>query len=198
MKKRKEISMQTVQERIAMAREAAYQSALISGSDTGKAESEDFKNHVALMGYVLGSETKRITHPLVFNMALCGSKEHAQYRTSSRATVRTLVPEARFVKPLLKVWWWGIHERVERLKGAAAEVRERFAWEQHDFLVSLEPFADANARTARIEYYMFLVALDVPVKIIRSEKAIAYSERQRVYRRDVFAPRMRAAGYISA
>lgn len=190
--------MLTKEEVKTLAREATYQSALISGSDIGNEDTDAFKLHLALMSGVLACQTKVLTHPLIFNMALCGSKESAKYRTSSRATTRLLIPEARFIRALMKVWWLGLPKRVGEIRTEPLEVRERFVWEQHDFLVSLEPFADANARTARLIYYMLLVALDMPIKIIHSDKAAAYSERQRLFRRDVFAPRMRAAGFIPA
>ncbi len=188
---------QTSAERRALAYDAAYHSALISGSDVTDSEEGSFRILIDITTFVLGCETGMLTHPLIINMALCGHQDRVHYRKAIRASVRTLVPDAKHIETILKAWWDDVESTVPKLCNAAQDVCERYAWEQHDFLVSLEPFADANGRTARTLYYNLQVSLGATVKIISSEKANAYSARQREYRRDVFAPKMRARGFIA-
>lgn len=186
---------QMVKERLALAERATRNSALLSGAETGS-ESDRFKVHLDLMRSVLGCETGALTHPLIFNMALCDSKMNAEYRTAIRASLRGIVPEARHISAILKWWWKRANKDLPTVRSKPLEQREKYAWEQHDFLMSLEPFAEANDRTARLVYYMFTVAFELPVKIIKAKKAIAYGERQRDYRRDTFIPLMRKKGYL--
>ena len=186
---------QTVNERLELAMKATRQSALLSGAETDP-ESDKFKAHLDLMRSVLGCKTGVLTHPLIFNMALCDSKMNAEYRTAIRASLRGIVPEAAHISAILKWWWKSVNKDVSAIRGQRVEKREKYAWEQHDFLMSHEAFAEANDRTARLVYYMFVVSLGLRVKIIKANKAIAYGERQRDYRRDKFIPLMKKKRYL--
>lgn len=188
--------MQNRTERLALAREAARESSLISGQNP-RAEVENFELHAGLMDDVMGCEHGRLTHPLIFNMILCNSRMHTEYRKGIRASVRSIVPEALHVVSILTDWWEKHDEAsIEKMLVQPDVDRHVYAWEQHDFLMSLEPFADANGRTARLMYYNLLVALKVPIKVIYSDKAVEYSTNMRRYRETTFVPLMKECGFL--
>lgn len=187
---------QSRDERLAMAFEAARNSALISGAPSDP-ENDAFKLHLGLMQSVLGCETKMLSHPVIYNMPLTKAEQVADWRDGIRAAVHGILPEPKHVKKLLAIWWRIVKRDVPKMCDKSPEEREEFVWRQHDFFVSLEPFGEANGRTGRLIYYMLLVALDMPIKIISAEKAKEYGERQREYRRDVFVPLMRERGYLA-
>lgn len=186
---------QTREERLALAHEATLNSAIISGAETDP-EQDSFKIHLDLMKSVFGCNTGALTHPLAFNSPLCGHPHLAKYRTGLRATVGGIIPEAKHVRPLLNVWWRMVRRTTPKKRTCSLEERAEYAWQMHDFFVSLEPFAEANARTGRLVYYMLLNALDLEIKIISAEKAKEYAENQRRYRSEVFTPFMRKRGML--
>ncbi|MEK7509840.1 MAG: hypothetical protein AAB605_03950 [Patescibacteria group bacterium] len=181
-----------------LAEQAALQSALISGFDPRTNGSEAYDVHRKLMADILGCTTGALTHPLIINMDLCGHRMQPEYRRGIRAAEAEYLPDAKYVRHLLNLWWILVEWQVFKIRNAILEEREKFCWEQHDFLICLEPFADANGRTARIVYYMLATALKVPIHIISAEKAKMYNQHKRRYREENFAPRMRKHGYITS
>lgn len=186
---------QTKEERLKLAVSAAEHSARISGADTSP-KSESFKIHLELMRSVMGCETRVLVHPVIFNSPLCGHPHEARYRTGLRASARGIIPAAPKVRPILDEWW---KIQLKLVAGALEydeDFRERIAWQIHDFFISLEPFAEANARTARLLFYSCLIALRLPVKLITMEKAAEYAENQRRFRQQVFMPLMLSQGHL--
>jgi len=186
---------QSRDERLALAVDATRHSALISGADTDP-QSESFKVHLDLMRSVLGCEKRILVHPLIFNSPLCGHPHEARYRRGLRASARGVIPDASKVRPILEGWWPLQLQLVAGALEYEPDFRERIAWQIHDFFISLEPFAEANARTARLLFYSCLIALRLPVKLISIEKASEYAENQRRYRQQVFMPLMRSQGHL--
>ena len=187
----------TETELTALTDEALRNSALISGYDPPvNGDDEVYAMHRMLIRYVLSCTTGALTNPIVINMALCNDRPEARFRKGIRAGEVDLLPRARYVRWLFAIWWRGVETKLPAMREQPVEVREKYCWDQHDYLTSLEPFASANGRTARIVYYMLTTALKNPVRIIPASKAAAYNENHRSYREKVFAPLMRAHGYI--
>lgn len=186
---------QSRNERLKLAQEAARQSSLISGVEIDPS-SESFKIHVDLMRSVMGCEKGVLVHPVIFNSPLCGHPHEARYRTGLRAAVRGVIPEASKVKSILQEWWSVQQTMVREARDFPEDFRVNIAWQSHDFLISLEPFQEANARTARLMYYSYLVALNLPIKLITVEKAAEYAAHQREYRQKIFTPLMISKGQL--
>lgn len=183
---------------VGLAEKAALESALISGYDPRVNGDEAYRAHRRLMVDILGCTSGALTHPLIINMTLCGHHFEPKYRKGIRAAEAEYLPAARYAPRLLKLWWLKVESDVPTMSKASGTDKERFCWTQHDFLICLEPFADANGRTARIIYYMLATALGVPIHVISADKAKTYNRHKREYRESVFAPRMRAHGLIAA
>lgn len=179
-----------------IAEEAARESALISGFDPQKHD-EQFNLHCRILRDILSCTTGALTHPLIINMDLCGHRERAQYRRGTRAAEAEYLPDARYVRTLLLMWWFGVQRDIVRVMRWDEERQRAWVWDQHDFIISLEPFKSANGRTARAVYYMLITALRLSPHIITAEKATVYYAHKREYREKTFAPLMRAHGYIS-
>lgn len=93
--------------------------------------------------------------------------------------------------------WWNLQTKlVAESDSLPEDLRTNIAWRIHDFLISLEPFADANARTARLVFYDCCIAMNLPVKLITIEKANEYAENQRRFRLSVFMPQMQRDGFL--
>ena len=182
---------------VQVAHEAALQSALISGFDPRVESDEKYQMHQSVMEQILACKTGALTHPLIINMTLCEHRE-PKYRRGIRAAEAGFLPDAKYVKRLLFIRWMLVERAVPQMRTENEEDREKFCWEQHDFFLCLEPFIRANSRTARIIYYMLATSLKVPVKVIRAEKAGIYYRNSEEYRKSIFAPDMRARGYIAS
>lgn len=180
-----------------IADEAALQSALISGFDPRTYRDEQFDLHCRVLRDVLGCKTGALTHPIIINMTLCDHRERVHYRPGKRAAEAKYLPDSKYVRHLFLCWWLKIQRDIVHVRECSEEARHMWAWEQHDFLICLEPFKSANGRTARVVYYMLLTALKLPVHVISAEKAATYYEHKHNFRRKKFAPLMRAHGYIS-
>ena len=180
---------QSTEERLALAEEAARHSSLIAGVVVDRV-------HVELMRNIMGCETRNVAHPVIFNSPLCGYPHQARYRTGLRAAALGIIPEAHKVKSIIDPWWEVQVELIKESDAFPADFRERIAWQIHDFFLSLEPFAEANGRTARLLYFQCVIALDLPVKLITVEKAAEYADNQRRYRQNVFTPLMRSQGHL--
>lgn len=177
-------------------RRVACESALMSGLGIDDEEDSDFHRLRELSKYVLQCTTGALTHPLILNMRLCGHRDAPRFRSAVRAGESMYMPRGNYVKPLLTTWWEAVEKEVPGLATESLERRDSYAWEQHDFLLCLQPFVDANSRTARLVYYMICKAAGAPIKVIESSKAAAYNAHKREYRENVFAPRLRAQGCI--
>lgn len=186
---------QTRKERIALADAAAYHSARISGASSD-IHSKAFQIHLELMRSVMGSETRRIVHPAIYNSPLCGHPHEIRYRAGIRASARGIIIESDRVQEVFQNWWKLQTQLVAESLSLPEDLRANIAWRIHDFLISLEPFADANARTARLVFYDSCIAMNLPVKLITIEKANEYAENQRRFRRTVFMPMMKRDGYL--
>jgi len=178
------------------AEEAALHSALISGFDPRKRIDSQFGVHCQILHAVLGCQTGVLTHPVIINMELCGHRERVQYRPGIKATEAEFLPDAKYLRSLLLCWWFKVQRDIARIR-ELPEVEQRvWVWEEHDFLICLEPFKSANGRVARVVYYMLTTALKLEPHLISAEKAATYNAHKSKYRREVFAPLMRSHGYI--
>ncbi len=179
------------------AENAALQSVLISGIDPRKNKDERFGMHCMLLQWILECKTGALIHPIITNMDLCGHRTAPQYRSGTRAAEATLMPNACYVRQLLKCWWFRIQCELPNVRTMDEGRQREWVWRQHDFLICLEPFESANGRTARAVYYMLSTALRHEIHIIGADKAAAYYAHKRDFRLNEFAPRMRERGYIS-
>lgn len=180
-----------------LADEAAFQSALISGFNPRTYADAQFDLHCRILRDILGCITGALTHPLIINMELCGHRECVRYRLGTRAAEAGYLPDARFARHLFLIWWLKVQRDMARVRMLPEAEQRAWVWDQHDFLICLEPFKSANGRTARAVYYMLLTSLGLTPHVISAEKAKAYYMHKREYREKVFAPLMRAHGYIS-
>lgn len=179
------------------AEEAALHSALISGFDPRKRSDSQFGVHCQILNAVLGCQTGALTHPVIINMELCGHRERVQYRPGKRAAEADFLPDAKYLRALLMCWWFKVQQEIPRIRTVPKEDQRVWVWDQHDFLICLEPFKSANGRTARVVYYMLLTALGLECQLISAQKAKTYYAHKRRFREEVFAPRMRNHGYIT-
>lgn len=178
------------------AQEAALQSALISGFDPLRNQDEQFNVHYRVLRDILECVTGALTHPIIINMALSSAPHRVQYRPGKRAAEAEYLPESKYLRALLMYWWFRMQWEIQHVRRLSEEEQRTWVWDQHDFLICLEPFKSANGRTARIVYYMLLTALGLSPNLISAEKAKVYYAHKRKYREEVFAPLMRAHGYI--
>lgn len=157
-----------------------------------------FKIHVSIAESCLTSGSKDVMHPSIINDELLSNTE-TEWRDGRIFAMRIIQPPGEYSERLTDFWLSLANAGRRQLLAEPKrpeEDRIAFAWMLHDLLICIQPFCNANERTARLMLQLVRHSLELPPIMLRAENMVFHDSRLDYFRWNLFLPLMRHYGYL--